>query len=312
MKKLSNFINESGIEELINVILEADNSWGEIFENVICEAWNSKGTSLGDYEKEVSRRGLDPIVVAENIYKSLSDAKIMDEDETLVKLDNVPDTTEEWYELGMYTKKPNTTPKTDIIVSSKKGVKISVKEESGARLMSGAINETIATIRVAIRESKNKALNEFADDIFKKLEGKATRGRIKGTTAAILKKLGLREDPSAEPEDESERIIWEIEQAKRELAALIEEIKKFPDVYRALLHEAITGDVKFGKNNPASANYILTWNDRGECDVYDIDSYINKFGGSYKIYATYKSSSVKINGVKDGTRDSLMVMSLSN
>lgn len=311
MKKLSNFINESGIEEL-NMILEADNSWGEIFENVICEAWNSKGKSLGDYEKEVLKRGLDPDTVVKNIYKSLADAKIMDDDETLTKLDNVPTTTDEWYELGMYTKKPNTTPKTDIIVSSKKGVKISVKEESGARLMSGAINETIATIRVAIRESNNKALKDFADDIFKKLEGKETRGRIKGTTAAILKKLGLRENPDVEPDDESEKIIWGIEQAKRELAALIEEIKKFPDVYRALLHEAITGDVKFGENNPASANYILTWDKRGECDVYDVDSYINKFGNSYKIYATYKSSSVKINGVKDGTRDSWMVMTLSN
>ena len=311
MKKLSNFINESDIEEL-NMILEADNSWGEIFENVICEAWNSKGESLGDYEKEVSKRGLDPDTVAKNIYKSLADAKIMDDDETLTKLDNVPTTTDEWYELGMYTKKPNTTPKTDIIVSSKKGVKISVKEESGARLMSGAINETIATIRVAIRESDNKALKDFADDIFKKLEGKETRGRIKGTTAAILKKLGLRENPDVEPDDESEKIIWGIEQAKRELAALIEEIKKFPDVYRALLHEAITGDVKFGENNPASANYILTWDKRGECNVYDVDSYINKFGNSYKIYATYKSSSVKINGVKDGTRDSWMVMTLSN
>ena len=298
--------------EHLMTLLEADGSWGEVFENVICEAWNSHGESLGKYEGEVRRRGLDPDAVAKNIYKNLSDAKILDEDETLTKLDNVPATTDEWYELGMYTKKPNTTPKTDIIVSSKNGVKISVKEESGARLMSGAINETIATIRVAIRESKNKALIDFADGIFEKLKGRETRGRIKGTTASILKKLGLREDPNTEPEDESERIIWGIEQAKRELAALIEEIKKFPDVYRALLHEAITGDVKFGKNSPAAANYILTWNAKGECGVYDIDSYIDKFGSSYKIYATYKSSSVKINGVKDGTRDSWMVMTLSN
>ena len=310
MKNIIEYLD--GDVNLFDFLTEADNSWGEIFENVICEAWNSKGESLGDYEKEVSKHGLDPVAVAKNIYKSLADAKIMDDDETLTKLDNVPTTTDEWYELGMYTKKPNTTPKTDIIVSSKKGVKISVKEESGARLMSGAINETIATIRVAIRESNNKALKDFADDIFKKLEGKETRGRIKGTTAAILKKLGLRENPDVEPDDESEKIIWGIEQAKRELAALIEEIKKFPDVYKALLHEAITGDVKFGENNPASANYILTWDKRGECNVYDVDSYINKFGNSYKIYATYKSSSVKINGVKDGTRDSWMVMTLSN
>ena len=308
MKKLSNFINESGIEEL-NMILEADNSWGEIFESIICAAWNSKGESLGDYEKEARSRGLDPDSLAKNIYECLNKTGHIKSD--LSKLDNVPDTTQEWYDLGLYTKKPNTTPKTDII--SKDGnARISVKEESGARLMSGAVNETIATIRVAVEESGDAALKEFAEGIFEKLKGRSTRGRIKGTTASILKKLKLRENPADEPEDENERVIWEIEQAKNELAALIEEIKKFPKAYRALLHEAITGEVKFGANSPATANYILTWDKKGNCEMYEIDDYINKFGAQYKIYATYKSSSVKVDGVKTGARDSWMVMTLSN
>lgn len=310
MKKLFEFINESGIEEL-NMIFEADNSWGEIFESIICEAWNSQGKTLGDYAKEAEKRGIDPDALAKNIYDCLSKTGIISDKLTLNKLDNVPDTTQTWYDLGLYTKKPNTTPKTDII-SSDNSVKISVKEESGARLMSGAVNETIATIRVAIEESGDAALKDFAEGIFEKLKGQATRGRIKGTTASILKKLKLREDPSQEPNDESEKVIWQIEQAKNELAALIEEIKKFPKAYRALLHEAITGEVKFGKESPATANYILTWDKKGNCQMYGIDEYINKFGNSYKIYATYKSSSVKVDGVKTGARDSWMVMTLSN
>jgi len=310
MKKLSEFVNESGIEEL-NMILEADNSWGEIFESIICEAWNSHGKSLGDYVKEAEKRGIDPVALAENIYKCLSATGEISDSLTLNKLDNVPDTTQTWYDLGLYTKKPNTTPKTDII-SSDNSVKISVKEESGARLMSGAVNETIATIRVAVEESGDKELKEFAEGIFEKLKGRSTRGRIKGTTASILKKLKLRENPTDAPEDESERVIWEIEQAKNELAALIEEIKKFPKAYRALLHEAITGEVKFGSTSPATANYILTWDKKGNCELWGIDEYINKFGNSYKIYATYKSSSVKVDGVKTGARDSWMVMTLSN
>lgn len=310
MKKLFEFINESGIEEL-NMIFEADNSWGEIFESIICEAWNSQGKTLGDYAKEAEKRGIDPDTLAKNIYDCLSKTGIISDKLTLNKLDNVPDTTQTWYDLGLYTKKPNTTPKTDII-SNDNSVKISVKEESGARLMSGAVNETIATIRVAIEESGDAALKEFAEGIFEKLKGQSTRGRIKGTTASILKKLKLREDPSQEPNDESEKVIWQIEQAKNELAALIEEIKKFPKAYRALLHEAITGEVKFGKESPATANYILTWDKKGNCQMYGIDEYINKFGNSYKIYATYKSSSVKVDGVKTGARDSWMVMTLSN
>lgn len=297
------------MKSLLQFLTEADNSWGEIFESIICEAWNSKGETLGDYEKEARSRGIDPAELAKNIYECLDKSGHIKSD--LSKLDNVPDTTKEWYDLGLYTKKPNTTPKTDII--SKDGQsRISVKEESGARLMSGAVNETIATIRVAVEESGDAALKDFAEGIFEKLKGRSTRGRIKGTTAGILKKLKLRENPDNVPEDESERAIWEIEQAKRELAALIEEIKKFPNAYRALLHEAITGEVKFGANSPACANYILTWDKKGNCEMYDIDEYINKFGKDYKIYATYKSSSVKINGVKNGERDSWMVMTLSN
>ena len=310
MKGLINFVNESKIEQL-DILLEADNSWGEIFESIICEAWNSQGKSLGDYVKEAERRGIDPVALAENIYKCLLGSGVISDKLVLNKLDNVPDTTQTWYDLGLYTKKPNTTPKTDII-SNDNSVKISVKEESGARLMSGAVNETIATIRVAVEESGDAALKAFAEGIFEKLKGQSTRGRIKGTTAGILKKLKLREDPNAEPEDESEKIIWQIEQAKRELAALIEEIKKFPKAYRALLHEAITGEVKFGKESPATANYILTWDKKGNCDIYDVEDYINKFGNQYKIYATYKSSSVKVDGVKTGERDSWMVMTLSN
>ena len=298
--------------EYLQNIFEADNSWGEIFESVICEAWNSQGKSLGKYEEFVAKKGLNPQEVCQNIYKCIIEANILSPGDELSKLNNVPETTSEWYELGMYTKKPNTTPKTDII-SDKKGIcKISVKEESGARLMSGAVNETIATMRAAVNNSGNKEVQDFVDEIVNELKDKKTRGRIVGTTKAILKKLSLRDDKEVAPEDESERVIWEIERSKERLAALIEHLKKFPDVYHALLKEAITGEVKFGKNNAACANYILTWNNKGECQIYTTDDYIDKFGKDYKIYATYKSSSVKLDGVKSNTRDSWMVMTLSN
>lgn len=303
-ESLYEYINES-------LLLEADNSWGEIFESIIIEAWNSKGESLGEYDKVARGKGLDPAELSKNIYNSLLDSGFIKKGDNLSKLANVPNTTKEWYDLGMYTKKPNTTPKTDII-SASKACRISVKEESGARLMSGGVNETIATLRVAIRESGDKELQDFAENIFNNLQGANTRGRIQGTTDDILKKLKLRENPNDEPEDESERIIWKIEQAKYQLAALIEKIKTFPSVYQALLKEAITGNVKFGENNEAAANYVLTWDKNGKCELYDVDDYIKKFGNQYKIYATYKSSSVKVRGVKTGARDTWMVMTLSN
>ena len=319
MRNILEYLNEcleSGdILSIPEMICEADNSWGEQFESIICEAWNSGGKSLGEYTELVRKKGLNPDEVCENIYTCLSKVQLLSPDDKLHKLDNVPAATDEWKELGMYKdKNPNTTPKTDIISNEKGNCRISVKEATGARLMSGAINETIATIRVAISKSNDKALQDFADSIFQKLTGDEieTRTKIKGTTSAILKKLKLRENPQDAPEDEDELKIWKIERAKEELAALIEKIKLFPDAYDALLREAITGEVKFGENNPACADYVLTWDRKGNCEVYTTDDYIQKFGKDYKVYATYKSSSNKVAGVKDGTRSTWMVMTISN
>lgn len=298
-------------------ILESDNSWGEIFENVICEAWNSEGKSLGKYEKTVSKKGLDPDKVCENIYSCLCSVQLLSPGDRLEKLDKSPDVTQEWVELGLYNeKRPNATPKTDIIRNNRGNCRISVKEASGARLMSGAVNETIATIRAAIENSGNTELKDFADSIFAKLTGENVelRARIKGSTTEILKKLKLRENPDEEPEDEDEAKIWRIEQAKNELNALIEKLKDknaFPGVFDAILKEAITGEVKFGKNSPACADYVLLWDSKGNVDIYTTDDYIQKFGSEYRIYSTYKSSSNKVKGVKDGSRNTWMVMTIS-
>ena len=305
-----------------SLVLEADNSWGEIFESIICNSWNSKGKSVDDaetgsrYASIIKGHGLDPKTIAKNIYDTLKDSKIIPEKETLHKLD-AANTTDEWFELGMYTKKPNATPKTDIISTKNNKVRISVKEESGARLMSGAINETIATLRVAVNKSGNKELKELVDNTCKQLtEDHIFRGTIKGSTKSILRKLGQRPDSENPPEDESERIVWQIEQAKNILAGLIEKIKSFPDVYKEVLHEAISGMVKFGVD-PGCANYVLTWDKDGNCNIYNIDDYIKEFGSQYKVYATYKSSSKKsasnnVDGIDGKERNTWMVMTLSN
>lgn len=304
MIQLSQYLMEN-----VSLIFEADGSWGEQFESIICNAWNSKGESIGaEYEKLALSHGIkDPAELAQSIYASLS--KVM-KDSPLDKLPNKEPATNEWIKLGMYTKKPNNTPKTDII-SADSQFKISVKEESGARLMSGAVNETIATLRVAIDNSGVKELQDIAEKIFNDLQGKKTRVKITGTTEEVLKKLKAAGEDAAN-DDESMSAIRQVEDAKDVLAGLIEEIKKYPTVYEALLYEAITGSTKFGPNAKGCANYVLTWDKNGHCEMYTIDEYIKKFGSQYKIYATYKSSRDKVKGVKVETRRAWMVMTLSN
>lgn len=59
----------------------------------------------------------------------------------------------------MLGNKPNPTAKTDIISSSGR-CKVSLKKESGARLMSGKQSEAIATIRTALYRTFGKKETE--------------------------------------------------------------------------------------------------------------------------------------------------------
>ena len=67
-----------------------------------------------------------------------------------------------------------------------------------------------------------------------------------------------------------------------------------------ILHEAITGDTKFGKGNAGAANYVLEWDTSGRCKVYNIDEYIKHINGNYSFGFSYKTNSIRIKGRKTG------------
>lgn len=290
---------------------EADNSWGEVFESIICEAWNNKGKVPGDsrYAAELKSHKLSPETVYKNIYTSLKSK--MKSAGSLRKLPNSEaEVTQEWIELGRYKEfdaTPNNTPKTDIISDNGK-FRISVKESTGARLMSGAMSETMATLLAAATDKDREKLLNLLDSLI----GLKTRARINGTTKSVLNRLKGK-DSSDDPD---EAAIIRINAIKTEIDNMLKSISS--EMRNAILIEAASGAVKFGKDSPACANYILTWDPKtGDCELTDVKEFIKSHGDKYKIKTAYKSSSVKMKDpatgkeVKTGQYDSWMVMSIT-
>lgn len=75
------------------------------------------------------------------------------------------------------------------------------------------------------------------------------------------------------------------------------------ELHDAILREAITGEVKFGYGAPGCANYVLVWDESGNCEVFNIDQYLEHIQGHNKFDLSYKSNSVKLKGGKTGQYD---------
>lgn len=283
MKSLLSFLNEAYYKRATL------GSWGEMFEQIICNAWNSKGTSIGDeFEVQATAHGIkDTAKLAQDIYKNLG-RFIKDENVTLMKLETKDPVTKEWEELGQFKAyKPSNVPKTDIISSDGK-YKFSVKENGKSQLMSAKINEAIATLRAAIRKEGPKELQDACEVIFTELLGRKSDSYIKGTVSKIHDKI-LKAGDDLSKYDKSMLIVKEIDETKDILKGLVDKLKEYPDVIEAIIREAGTGATKFGENSDSCPNYYLIWDKKGHIYVYTADEYFKKFSNTYYLRASYIS-----------------------
>lgn len=146
-------------------------------ESCICLAFNTLNNTLNSSEKDMATEA-ENITEANsttsnkvyNYYMSNKDKvdacakplfSVAKKNDRFDKLENEVPVSDEWIKLGKYEQlnnKPNKTAKTDIISSSGK-CRISLKKETGARLMSGKQSEAIATIRTALYRTFGKKEN---------------------------------------------------------------------------------------------------------------------------------------------------------
>lgn len=172
---------------------------------------------------------------------------------------------EEWKEAGHYLNSINKTPKTDLI--TEKGYKISLKKAGGSQLMSGFECESRATLSLCARKLGDMKILEEVESLFKEeWASKLTKHDTDKREVAKLK--------------------------NSDLTAIIKNLFKNKDFKRAVMHEAASGEMKFGKNSNSCANYVFVWNEvkRSDNKFYKIDEYIDHVFSSATPIIAFKTA----------------------
>ena len=190
----------------------------------------------------------------------------------------------------------NKTPKTDILIGNKR---LSLKIGT-AQLMSGGREETRATLAAALEESKiqnSPQLTEVKEILDKFVTASVAPGKLRELIKQGKNKVVMDGEKAHK-------------QMMKSLGALFESNKDFKI---AFAREAMSGFIKFGKNNNAAAEYMLVANHSGSRvsikSVYD-DAYCTKIADRMKLQARFKTSSRKIKNVKTGEYNFWSVVSL--
>jgi nitrate reductase NapAB chaperone NapD len=256
---------------------EAARSRGEEMEHVIIAAFNGKSRSPVSIPISVGKKIKD---VLETQYRVKGPASSLGQENFAV--------TQDWAQFWEPESVPGSTrtPKTDIVLGKDR---VSVKM-GASQLMSGGINESTAVFYAAadkIRGAKRKMLNEIETQI----SNLAPSSVAKGPLAGEIKKG-------------KDQVVMAANSAHKVLQTLMREtFETNPNFANYFVHEAITGDVKFGTKSPARATRVLSVNDKGtEVHWYDADSasYLAKVAGQANVTVRFKTTSEKSGGGKTG------------
>jgi hypothetical protein len=145
-----------------------------------------------------------------------------------------------------------------------------------SHLMTGSVNESTATFRAAVSQSKE--INEDLVDEIYTLLGQFVSG-VSNDTVGRSK----RTDP----------VLIEGEKVHKKMTtALTNMLNNSNDLAMAFVREAVTGKIKFG-NSEATATHLLSIGDTYR--LYDLsdDAFIQKLTNSAKVEVSFKSSYLK-------------------
>ena len=260
-----------------NYIVESGRSRGEEMEHTIIAAYQGKSRSGTSIPIHVGNRIRDVLQNDYNIRGTV----------TSLGQENFP-VTNEWAKFWEPESVPGSTrtPKTDIIIG---GNRVSVKM-GASQLMSGGVNESTAVFYAAaenFRGAKRRMLNEIETQI----SNLAPSSIAKGQLAGEIKKG-------------KDKVVMAANAAHKVLQQLMRDtFESNPLFANYFVHEAMSGDVKFGTKSLARAKNVLSVNDKGtQVHWYDIDDsgFLASVAGKAKVTVRFKTTSEKSGGAKTG------------
>lgn len=196
------------------------------------------------------------------------------------------------------------TPKTDIISNDGK-IKISVKNAAGAQAMSGALDESRATImNVLNHELKNLDKNKYlANKIKTALQLTVEDDEVlEDTVDRVLFSVKDVDDISPDSLGWTRSVKKSLlsssnqQEIRKDIHAKLSKIfTSLLDVddnfKKAIVRESLLGEIKFEGSDAAIPNYMLTWEiGKKTCDISDVDSYIDKVFKKVKGVINFKGS----------------------
>ena len=203
----------------------------------------------------------------------------------------------------------NKTPKTDL----KSGKhKISLKKFGGSQLMSGGPDESISTLDAAmVTYCEDKRSREKVHAVMTNIQNKMGSMTEKGTIGALEKKIASGKPLSKKDANSAVELSLgnlNAEAITKDLSNLF----KNKDFKAHFCWEAATGQVKFGKTHPATANELVVFKETGTLSNrmtldYPLgagmilakgnDFYVSfkTGGGSSRPYLALRSSKAKVN-----------------
>jgi len=253
---------------LHNTNLQEDGKWfpnAEDYESVISFAYNKKH-NLFDSDPENIKYVTDQDPVSDskaeqlmNFYIANAETidgivdKLPNDCGKMKKLSSNTKVTSEWENLGHYKDanvRPNTVPKTDIISQK---YHISVKEAGGSQLMSGYEQESRATLTWAAQQLGDKEIIEKVESLF---------------THPWLRNINSAKEVEARANAQD---------YNRVLTTTIKELWQNEKFKHLVIKEAMTGEVKFGKNSDKTADCVFVWDETNPSasKLYTIDEYVD-------------------------------------
>ena len=169
---------------------------------------------------------------------------------------------------GKSAPSPTRTPKTDMYIGKQH---ISLKKQGGSQLMSGGKAETLATLSFAYASVSDKVKTKKLDDAWDKLtkQIKTDFTKVKLPPSQTITKI--KKDIKKEKKSKLLTLVKDSLKQNDLMTNAIRSILETPEVNRAVVREAMTGENKFKDSLPVST-HMMIFNSGGFGEYKAIDN----------------------------------------